>query len=318
MPMSSLSVPPQHRSSGPVTSPPSDFFQQDEEDAAEVQTEHRAQAEEPPRGIPRSHMMARLPRIDTTQLTNLSPIRAMRRMLPATPNRRNDRDQEQDELVIPSTSVTEAGPSGLPAASSTGTVAEREFDEVDHNDEGQDNGETQDQNSSREVEEPVIYSRPASLFSRITPFTAFNSHRVYTGQEAVDKQAEDMAKQLKEQEKREKKEQSDKKGKKVDRGLGIFERLPALPSTPSVMAMTPAPLNIVKRHSYKDSNVAGVEKKNIVRRAFTMIADRSPIAGLLQTRSEFGTQSSESLVHSHLFTSCYLVTTTNPIMELTS
>ena len=322
-----------------VTSP-STIFDETERD---IETQGSVGGEEQSRrrGIPRSHMMTRLPRIDSAQFADLSPIRAIRRIFPASPLRRTGRDLEHHDLVTPSPTFAEpeAGTSVLPAAPSpTSTSSKRKFGEVDNETEGhQDQGETSEQGQSHGNTQPqsVLYFGRKKRFSRINIFTALNSHPVYSGQEAIDKAAEDEAEERKEQAKKLQKKSRERvilelqekfkaakenanrntdddgdeqqtkkdKGKQVDRGLGpntgLGQRLPALPNTPSVAAMTPAPLNIVKRHSFKDvaSKDGGGGEKNIVRRAFTMITKRSSLATLLQTRSDSGLQYGESLIY---------------------
>ncbi|RYP47403.1 hypothetical protein DL768_006518 [Monosporascus sp. mg162] len=114
--------------------------------------------------------------------------------------------------------------------------------------------------------ESVLSFPRKNRWSTIRPETALRSHPVLSGQAALDREEEiKRAIRAGEEKAREKAESKTKRQRVMSR----LPRLPPLPSTPSVNAMKPAPLNVTKRHSYKEPPVSPDSRfgQGIVRRS---------------------------------------------------
>ncbi|RYP92139.1 hypothetical protein DL770_001720 [Monosporascus sp. CRB-9-2] len=114
--------------------------------------------------------------------------------------------------------------------------------------------------------ESVLSFPRKNRWSTIRPETALRSHPVLSGQAALDREEEiKRAIRAGEAKAREKAESKTKRQRVMSR----LPRLPTLPSTPSVNAMKPAPLNVTKRHSYKEPPVSPDSRfgQGIVRRS---------------------------------------------------
>ncbi|RYP67288.1 hypothetical protein DL771_007306 [Monosporascus sp. 5C6A] len=114
--------------------------------------------------------------------------------------------------------------------------------------------------------ESVLSFPRKNRWSTIRPETALRSHPVLSGQAALDREEEiKRAIRAGEAKAREKAEAKTKRQRVMSR----MPRLPTLPSTPSVNAMKPAPLNVTKRHSYKEPPVSPDSRfgQGIVRRS---------------------------------------------------
>ncbi|RYO97243.1 hypothetical protein DL764_007343 [Monosporascus ibericus] len=114
--------------------------------------------------------------------------------------------------------------------------------------------------------ESVLSFPRKNRWSTIRPETALRSHPVLSGQAALDREEEiKRAIRAGEAKAREKAESKTKRQRVMSR----LPRLPTLPSTSSVNAMKPAPLNVTKRHSYKEPPVSPDSRfgQGIVRRS---------------------------------------------------
>ncbi|RYP87136.1 hypothetical protein DL769_000595 [Monosporascus sp. CRB-8-3] len=114
--------------------------------------------------------------------------------------------------------------------------------------------------------ESVVSFPSKNRWSTIRPETALRSHPVLSGRAALDREEEiKRAIRAGEARAREKAESKTKRQRVISR----LPRLPTLPSTPSVNAMKPAPLNVAKRHSYKEPPVSPDSRlgQGIVRRS---------------------------------------------------
>ncbi|RYP22256.1 hypothetical protein DL765_001770 [Monosporascus sp. GIB2] len=140
--------------------------------------------------------------------------------------------------------------------------------------------------------ESVISFPRKNRWSTIKPETALRSHPVLSGQAALDREeeikrairaGEAKARERAEAKAREKEEAKAKRQRVISR----LPRLPTLPSTPSVNAMKPAPLNVAKRHSYKEPPVSPDSRfgQGIVRRS-TVATEKRRFSALPRADTE--------------------------------
>ncbi|RYP39826.1 hypothetical protein DL766_000268 [Monosporascus sp. MC13-8B] len=196
------------------------------------------------KGIPRS-----------TTLTTLPKLRARSKFARKFPRGWGGLSKMAKQSA-PSTIPEESAEGG----SSCATIANSEKSTNTDVDVAVEQGEVEGRPQLPQSESVISFPRK-NRWSTIRPETALRSHPVLSGQAPLDREeeikrairaGEAKARERAEAKAREKEESKAKRQRVISR----LPRLPTLPSTPSVNAMKPAPLNVTKRHSYKEPPVS--------------------------------------------------------------